>query len=347
VKTHLITRNGASREALIGRVLCADVRDSGGKIVVRKGEIVSADRVETLMALSWTQLSVIEMEAGDLHEEPAGERLARAVVGDGVKVGGFTGGQWALAADTRGLLSVKIDALNHVNALEAMSVYTLFDSQPVEAGETVAKAKITPLVTREADVAEAERLCRDAKGLVSVKPFKRWVIGAVAREGLDDRARERFQKVLGEKIAWFGSTLAGIRFVASDPNAVVKGVEEFRGAGAQMVILAGSSALDPLDPVFQALTMLGARMERHGAPGHPGSLLWLARLGEIPLIGMPTCGMFSQATTFDLILPRLLAGETVGARELSALGHGGLLSREMAFRFPPYRPQEARGELTE
>ena len=86
-------------------------------------------------------------------------------------------------------------------------------------------------------------------------------------------------------------------------------------------------------------------MERHGAPAHPGSLLWLARWSGRPVLGMPTCGMFSQATTFDLVLPRLFAGESVGNAEIAALGHGGLLSRDMAYRFPQYRANVARGEL--
>ena len=115
--------------------------------------------------------------------------------------------------------------------------------------------------------------------------------------------------------------------------------------GAQTLIVAGASALDPLDPVFGALELLGARMERHGAPAHPGSLLWLARWRDRVIVGMPTCGMFSQATTFDLVLPRLFAGERVGNAELAGLGHGGLLSRELAYRFPQYRANVARGEL--
>jgi molybdopterin biosynthesis enzyme len=116
-------------------------------------------------------------------------------------------------------------------------------------------------------------------------------------------------------------------------------------AGAQVLVVAGASALDPLDPVFGGLTLLGARMERHGAPAHPGSLLWLAFWEGTPLLGMPTCGMFSQATTFDLVLPRLLAGDRLDNRALAELGHGGLLSRDMAYRFPPYRANAARGEL--
>src|SRR5438128_1101132 len=118
-----------------------------------------------------------------------------------------------------------------------------------------------------------------------------------------------------------------------------------RRAGAQVLIVAGASALDPLDPVFGGLTLLGARMERHGAPAHPGSLLWLALWDGQPVLGMPTCGMFSQATTFDLVLPQILAGEHMDNRTIAELGHGGLLSRDMAYRFPPYRVNAARGEL--
>ena len=97
--------------------------------------------------------------------------------------------------------------------------------------------------------------------------------------------------------------------------------------------------------VFGGLTLLGARMERHGAPAHPGSLLWLAMWDGNAVLGMPTCGMFSQATTFDLALPQILAGERVDNRTLAEMGHGGLLSRDMAYRFPPYRTNVARGEL--
>ncbi len=88
-------------------------------------------------------------------------------------------------------------------------------------------------------------------------------------------------------------------------------------------------------------------MERHGTPAHPGSLLWLAELRGCPVLGMPACGMFSQASSFDLILPRILAGEHVDNAVVAQLGHGGLLSRDSAYRFPAYRKSGVRGELGE
>ena len=136
-----------------------------------------------------------------------------------------------------------------------------------------------------------------------------------------------------------------MRYPAADAASVSAELEALLADGAEVLIAAGAGSLDPLDPVFVGLSRLGGRMERHGAPAHPGSLLWVAELRGRPVLGMPACGMFSQATTFDLVLPRLLAGDRVDNAAVADLGHGGLLSRESAYRFPPYRKSAARGEL--
>jgi hypothetical protein len=338
-------RESATAEALRGLVLCHDVRDRAGKIVGAKGARLDATGAAAVLAAPWDEIHVLEIQPGDLHEEEAGARLARAVIGAGVEVKGYTGGQWTLAATRRGLLSIARTALVDVNAQEGVAVFTLFDGQPVEPGETVAKAKVTPLVIPEQTLAAVERTARPAGGLVAVKGFRPQTVGAVARENLEARQRARFEAALQQKIDWFGSRLLPVRYAEASPVAVADELVVLRRQGADVLIVAGASALDPLDPVFGGLERLGARMERHGAPAHPGSLLWLARWEGLTVLGMPTCGMFSQATTFDLVLPRLLSGEMIANREIAELGHGGLLSRDMAYRFPPYRENAARGEL--
>jgi molybdopterin biosynthesis enzyme len=293
----------------------------------------------------WEEIHLLALDPGDVHEEEAGRRLTAAVVGEGVEVRGYSGGQWTLAATRRGLLRIRATALTEVNAHEGVSVFTVFDGQPVEPGEVVAKAKVTPLAIADTTLRAVEATAGAASGVVTVAGFRPATVGAVARESLDARQRTRFESALKQKITWLGGRLLPVRFAGPSDRAVADDLRALRGDGAEVLIVAGASALDPLDPVFSGLTLLGARMERHGAPAHPGSLLWLARWDGLPVLGMPTCGMFSQATTFDLVLPRLLAGESVGNRELAALGHGGLLSREMAYRFPPYRANAVRGEL--
>ena len=335
-------RDTAAADVLLDRVLCHDVRDGAGKIAVPKGARLDAAAVATLLATPWDEIHLLALEPGDLHEEDAGRRLASAVVGEGVEVKGYTGGQWTLAATRRGLLRIDIARLGDANAHEGISVFTLFSGQPVDTGETVAKAKVTPLAIAEQTIRAIEA---GAAGLVAVAGFRPTTIGAVANERLESKQRARFESALKQKIDWLGGRLLPVRFSSASDQGVADELRALRRDGAQVLIVAGASALDPLDPVFGALTLVGAPLERHGVPAHPGSLLWLARWDAVPVLGMPTCGMFSQATTFDLVLPRLLAGETVGNRELAGLGHGGLLSREMAYRFPPYRANAARGEL--
>ena len=338
------TARVAARE---GRIACHDVRDEARRVAIAKGQMLDAAAAARLLALPWAEVHVLELEPGDVHEEPAGSRLAAAARGPYVEVKGYTGGQWTLTAERRGLVRVNGAALAAVNGLEGMSVFTLYDLQPVEAGEAVAKAKITPLAIPERLVKDAESRAWSAGGLVSVKPFQPRVLAALSRESLAPPQRQRFESSLAEKVDWFGSRLLPVRYAAGDAAAVAGEMEALLAAGADILIAAGAGSLDPLDPVFAGLERLGGRMIRHGAPAHPGSLLWIADLRGHPVLGMPACGMFSQATTFDLILPRILAGEPAGAPEVAALGHGGLLSHDSAYRFPPYRKSGARGELSE
>jgi hypothetical protein len=346
VKAHAVVPREVGADRLVGWVLCHDVHAAGG-LTLRKGQVLDAAAAAGLVEADGGEVHCLEPERGDLHEDPAGARLARAVAGGGVRVRDSAGGQWALVAEVRGLLEVRVEALHAVNTLDGISVYTLYDAQVVDAGETVAKAKVTPLVIPEAVVREAETRAGAAGGLVAVHGFRPLGVAAVAPAGLEPRARARFEAALREKVGWFGARLVRLDFVSPEAPALARALEAAVSAGADVVVAAGANALDPLDPVFAALERLGARFSRRGVPAHPGSLLWLATLGVTPVVGMPSCGMFSQATMFDLVLPRLLAGRPVGPEELAAFGHGGLLNRDMAFRFPPYRAGQDRGAVPE
>jgi len=347
VKAVRILRGNAAAAALEGRVICHDVRDGQGKVAVEKGLVLDARAAALLLTLAWPELHLLELDPGDIHEESAGARLSQAAAGEGVEVHGYSGGQWTLAATRRGLLRVRGEALGEVNAQEGMAVYTLYDLQPVDAGEVVARAKIVPLAIGEANVKRAEERAWAAAGLVTVKGFTPRRVGALTRVSLPAQQRLRFETALGEKVDWLGSRLLPVHYSADDGRSVADGLRALAEAGAELVIAAGAASLDPLDSIFEGLNLAGGRMVRHGTPAHPGSLLWLARWRDRPVLGMPACGMFSQATSFDLVLPRILAGETLGNADLAAIGHGGLLSRDSAWRFPPYRKSAARGELPE
>jgi len=104
----------------------------------------------------------------------------------------------------------------------------------------------------------------------------------------------------------------------------------------ELILTAGAASTDPLDACFVAIEALGGKVVRRGVPAHPGSMLWLARIGRTAILGLPTCGAYSKATAADLLLPRLLSGEDASERTVAKLGHGGILTRSQRFRFPAY-----------
>ncbi len=344
MKVHLITRESRP-ERLAGLVLCHELRGASGETVFTKGHVLAESDLVALVEAPWSELHCIEPERDEVHEDAAGERVARAAAGDGVELKPMSGGHWPLVATRRGILAVERELLRRTNEIEGVCVYTLFDAQVVDTDEVVARAKITPFVIKESHLAEAEVIAMEAGGLVRVRGFRNMRVGAVVQETLGERAMERFREALGEKIRWFGSTLLEPRFVKPHAESIASAIEALGKDRADAIVLAGTKAMDPLDPGFRALANLGVPLERYGVPAHPGSLFWLAHLEEVPILGMPSCGLFAQATVFDLVLPRVLAGDWVSRDDLVELGHGGLLTREMSFRFPRYRTTKERGAV--
>ena len=50
----------------------------------------------------------------------------------------------------------------------------------------------------------------------------------------------------------------------------------------------------------------------------------MAYLKETPILGLSGCVLHDPVSAFDLLLPRLLAGERISRSDLITLGHGGL-----------------------
>lgn len=339
MKGFSVRRNDARREALIGRIIADSIFDREGKTVFKKGRRLDENDLPLLMQSPWEELHLIEMGWEELGEEAAGERLALAVTGGGIE--DITGphGKHTLRAVHKGLLKIDIEALRRLNTLPGIAVYTLFTDQIVSKGETVANAQITPLALPKGVIAEVEEIARKADGIVRVVPFSRRRASILIGGRREKEARERFLASLQTKLRWFDCEVGEIVDLPPDSAEIRRRAEASIASGATLLLMAGSNAMDPLDPFLVALKEAGGRLERQGIPAHPGTLLWIASLRKVPVIGLPSCGLFSHATAFDLLLPRLLALGSLSSEEIASLGHGGILNREMAFRFPPYEKE--------
>jgi hypothetical protein len=281
-------------------------------------------------------------EPGDLHENEAAERLALAVGGAGVELRAPRQSRLDLLAKWPGVLHVRAPALGRVNTIDPLEVFTLYHGQAVTAGRVVASVKVAPHLVPGEAVQRGVRIAREEGPLVEVRPYLPLEVGAVAAEALGPDELARFEAGARVKVEALGSRFGGTTVVGDpDPDAAERGArraleELVLSRGLRVVLVGGVSAGDPLAPFIAALEGLGGQVLRRGVPAHPGSMIWLARLGDSRLLGLPSCGMFALATAADLVLPRLLTGEPLEAADLADLGHGGILTREMRFRFPAY-----------
>ncbi len=285
---------------------------------------------------------VIVPAPDDVHEDEAAVRLAAAVAGPGLTTRGPAESRVDLLAAVDGVVHVRAALVERLDRIDPIEVFTLFDGQVVRAGELVASVKIAPHVVPDRVIARAERAAATAGrgGIVRVAGFVPRRVGVVVKESVRTPARERFEASVRLKVESLGSTVVSVDYVPDHAAAVGAALRRLaRGRGparVDVVLTAGSASTDPSDPFFAAIEALGGRVVRHGVPAHPGSMLWLARIGRTEILGLPTCGAYSRATAADLLLPRLLSGERASAATVARLGVGGLLTRSMRFRFPAY-----------
>src|SRR5215467_2438632 len=105
---------------IAGRVLTHDVAHG-----LRKGTVLDARHVEALQALP--EVHLVELDEADVHEDQAASRLGAAIAGPGTRLEGPVQSQVRLVAEHRGLVRVERAAVDALNRLPAIGVFTLVD----------------------------------------------------------------------------------------------------------------------------------------------------------------------------------------------------------------------------
>lgn len=347
MRTLLLRLGAGPLDPYVGAVVAATVRGGGAANgALKKGHVLAAGDLPVLTALATQQpdlaVPLLLPDPNDVHEDVAAARLGRLVAGPGVIVRAAAQGKTRLAAATRGLVRIDPAALARLNMIPDISIYTLFDQQPVDAGTVVAEAKCTPLMiaAEHLDAADGAAVVGAAyRAVVDVLPFAPARTVLLIRERLEGTAAERVRAGLARKLAWFGATLLpdpGPPILPNEAAVVAERLEAALADGADLILTAGGSLGDPFDATLLALRHLAAPPVTLGVPIHPGSLLWVAYAGTVPILGVPSCGLLSESTSFDIVLPRLLARGRAALADAATWGHGGLLGGGQAYRFPPY-----------
>lgn len=353
----------------VGMVLAHDVteirRDEFKGQAFRKGHVVREEDIPRLRRIGKEHLFALTLSPEEMHEDDAALALGLELTGEGVRLRGEPReGKVMLAADRDGLLTVDKEALLEVNMLGDVLCSTLHTNTVVKRDTVLAGAKVVPLVVRRAVIDRAAAIAARTRsggkqGIIAVRGMRQPKTGLVitGREVYEGRVRDSFVPVIRSKIEALGGQMAGIRFAPDDREFIARQLLELLAAGADLLITTGGMSVDPDDVTRFAIRDLGAESVVYGSPVLPGAMVLVGYLEQsgtvaaatrtvlprnsgtavtapVPVIGIPACGMYHRTTIVDLLLPRILAGERIGRRELAELGHGGMCLNCGECRYP-------------
>ena len=328
-------------EDAVGLVLAHDVTEiRKGEFkgrAFRKGHRIQRRDLCHLQRLGKEHIFVLTLEEGFLHENDAAVAMAEAFCGPNV---GWEGepreGKLNLVALVDGLLKVHVSGLTEINMLGDVMCATRHSHTLVKKGEVVAGTRAIPLVIKTAAVKAAVAKAKACGGVLEVKPLKRVHAGLVitGNEVFTHLIEDRFEEILRRKIGQLGSDVLGVAFAPDKPEMIASEIDHLIEAGADLILTTGGMSVDPDDVTRQGILQAGGSCQFYGAPVLPGAMLMTAEIRNVPVIGIPACGLYHETTLLDLVLPRILAGERLARRDIAGLGHGGLCLNCPECRYP-------------
>lgn len=288
----------------------------------KKGHIIEQQDIPVLRSMGKQHLFVLELGADDVHEDDAAARIAKAAAGENIALVPKGEGKVELHAACGGLLKIDVSKLETLIDDDEVMFAALHENIVVRAGEKLAGTRVIPLYVKEQTVRRAEAV----GPFVSVKPLRACRIGLVTTgsEIYHHLIEDKFGGILRGKFAALGSTVFEQLFADDDDQMIADCIGKLAAEGADLIAVTGGMSVDPDDRTPAGIRRAGVQIETYGAPILPGAMFLLGYLGEIPVVGLPGCVMYHQVSVFDLIVPRLLAGEHVTRKDVKKLGHGGL-----------------------
>ncbi len=302
----------------------------------KKGYIIKEEDIEHLKRLGKEHIFVLSLNHDEIHENEAASLLAKAISGTGIITDSEpVEGKINLIAAHDGLLKIDVEALYRLNLLGEVMCASLHNNRVVSKGEKVAATRLIPLISKRAIVEQAVKNAPSA-GIISIKKIKKVKVGLVitGNEVFHGRIKDAFEDVLRKKISAMGSQVEIVRFAPDDTEIIAREIKTCLADGAELIITSGGMSVDPDDVTRMGIAAAGATDIVYGTPVLPGAMFLSGRLGEVPILGIPACGMFHKITILDLILPRVLSGEIITREDLAAMGHGGLCQNCKTCRYP-------------
>ena len=291
----------------------------------KKGHEITEDDIPVLLSMGKKHLFVLEKDDTDVHENEAAYIIASKAAGENISLSEPSEGKIELRAEIDGLLKIDRERLYKLVAQDEIMFATIHDNIVVRKGQKLAGTRIIPLFVAEAVMQEAEALL-SAGPIISITPLKNMKVGVVTTgsEVYSGLIEDAFGPVLVKKFGALGSTVVKQLFADDDDDMIADCIRQLIDEGMDIIGITGGMSVDPDDRTPSGIRKAGGEVVSYGAPVLPGAMFMLSYIGDVPVVGLPGCVMYSRTSIFDLIVPRLLAGERVCKEDINKLAVGGL-----------------------
>jgi molybdenum cofactor synthesis domain-containing protein len=302
----------------------------------KRGHKIKKEDIPKFLKIGKEHIYVMDLKPGIIHEEDAALRLGQAFSGKNVEIIGPSEGKVTFYSRINGVLKINLSLLQRINFSKNIILSTVHRYTPCIPGMTIGATRIISLTTPEAQIVKVENWCEKYGPVIEILPYRMLNIGVVVtgNEFFHGRTEDRFDDRVGQKIVNYGSHVVKKQIVPDDIQKIAQALKDLGDGPIDLILITGGLSVDPDDVTRAGIKKAGAKIIFYGTPILPGAMFLYGMLGQKPVLGLPACVFHHNATLFDIIFPRILAGELLNRREISLLGHGGFCQNCDPCHFP-------------
>jgi formylmethanofuran dehydrogenase subunit E len=259
-----------------------------------------------------------------VHEDDAARSFSMKMAGEGVIcTEAPREGKADLIADRDGLFVIDENRLKMFNRVPGVMCASRHGYSVVLKDLRLAGTRAIPLFLPRTDFEKAMSILRDGP-LFHVLSFRKAKVGILVTgtEVFKGLVEDKFIPIITHKVEKLGSRVVAEVIVSDDRKKIREIIHDFLNIGVDLIVTTAGLSVDPDDVTRLGLLDAGATEMLYGAPILPGAMTLLARIGTVPIIGVPACALYYKSTSFDLLLPRILAGLDITREDLSRMGNG-------------------------
>ncbi|MCA1742348.1 MAG: FmdE family protein [Desulfovibrionales bacterium] len=261
-----------------------------------------------------------------VHEDDAARQFAEAMAGTGVTFDlPPREGKVNLKASRDGLLRINRQNLLAFNLVPQVMCASRQNYIMVNKDTIIAGTRAIPLYISRSNFQKAMQVL-ETESLFQVMALPARKVGLLitGTEVYNGIIKDRFEPIITDKVQKLGSDVIHTIICPDDREKIKQSIQELISSGSEVIVTTAGLSVDPDDVTRKGIQDAGASDILYGAPILPGAMTMLTHIGPVSVIGVPACALYFKTTSFDLLIPRILAGVGITRLDLAQMADGGL-----------------------